>query len=544
MPHEDMIRFLHGEPLEEEKEDRVLAELAASMPDAMLQVARRLLTERRSIGRELAKAKVGRAKSRAEAAKATKALEDAMKPPLQPGTVLRRVDGGRLDVVLRGGRQIVGALPALAETPLRAGDEVWLDPGSGIAVARGEPGPRLGRIGTVAERLDDRIVVRGEGDEDTLVLCAPDLAKDLDVGDRILYAGEFPCALERLPDQRRSTYLLAEPPRTRFDDIGGLDHVIDEVRSELDLHLFHPQIVEAYRMKLMRGMTLVGPPGVGKTLFAGATAGHLADVAPETRFMNVGPGSLRGQYYGQTESRILELFAMARSAPGLVVMFFDELDHFGARGTNSAHDVDDRVMGTLLAEINGLQPADNVFVIGATNRLELIDEALVRQGRFGDRIVEIPRPNREATGAILRGLLVPELPWEGDAETVAEAAVAAATSYLFAPAGGSGVVVHVTFVDGAQEAVRAPQLLSGALLASSVERAKKAAAQRELEGGNRLGTGDVTLALDQALAAEARKLSAVPVARRTLSLPRANEITRVEVPPERHVGAFSRLRAA
>ena len=544
MPEDNPLLLLAGEPRDEQAEDRVLRELAKRDPGALFVAAKHFLNERHSLGRQLAKAKVGQAKARAEAAKATKQLEEALLPPLQPGTVLRPLDGGRLDVVVRGGRQIVGMLPELAKQTLRAGDEVWLDPNTGLAVSRGAEGPRLGRVGVVAEQLDERLVVRGEGDEDTLVLCAPDLAREIEVGDRILYAGEFPCVLERLPRREHNSYLLKTPPPTRFEDIAGLDHVIDEVRVELDLHLFHPDLVADYRMKLMRGMTLVGPPGVGKTLFASAIARHLADVAPETRFMDVPPGSLRGQYYGQTEARIHSLFDAARAAPGLVVMFFDELDHFGARGTSLAHDVDDRVMGTLLAEINGLAAADNVFVIGATNRLELIDEAMVRQGRFGDRIVEISRPNREATRQILKLLLAPDLPWDDAGAEPAEAAVVAATSFLFAPAGGAGAIVRVTFADGAQEEVRAPQLVSGALLASSVERAKKAAARRQLEGGARLRVDDVTLALDQALADEARKLSAVSVARRTLSLPRANEITRVEVPPERQLGAFSRLRAA
>lgn len=545
MPDE-LIQLIQGEDLEPELEAQAFNK-ALGDPKALQLLSRQLMHGRRKLRAELGQAKVAVKRAEKLQANAEERLEGLLLPPLQPAIVLRCCADGRLDVAARGGRQIVAMHPELSSAGLRIGDEVWLDPDSGVAVSRAEGGPALGRVANVAEVLSDRVIVRTETDEEQLMLCEPELAGTLESGDRVLIAGGVPCVLERLPGERASAHLLREPPAVRFEDIGGLDELIEEVRGELELHLFHPERVAAYQMKLMRGMTLVGPPGVGKTLFASAVARFLADAAPDTLFLNVKPGSLRGSLYGQTEARIRELFAAARRAPGKVVIFFDELDSFGARGSQIGHDLDDRVIGTLLAEIDGIEDSDGIFIIGATNRLDLIDDALIRHGRLGDRIVDIPRPGREATRAILSGLLSDALPWHGaeaGAAEIAERATAAATSFLHAPEGGAGPILLLTFADGAEQTVRARDLVSGALLASSVERAKKCAVARELEGGVGLQCEDVVDALDQALGAEARKLSDLRVARRALQIPRAGEITRVELPVERQVGALTRLRAA
>ena len=539
---EDVMELLAGPRAPPEIEAAAFENIARGKPSALRQLAQHLMGERRQLRGELAKAKVAAEKAKEEGAKAKAALEEVLQPPLYPAIVLRACADGRLDVAVAGSRQIVAVHPQLADAALHSGDEVNIDPETGIAVSRGDEGPRVGRVATVSEQLGDRAMVRGEGDEDRMVICDPAVVGELEVGDRVLVSGEVPCALERLPARRQSTHLLQTPPQTSFEDIGGLDALVEEVQQELDLHLFHPDLVAAYAIPIMRGMTLVGPPGVGKTMVARALARFLFDAAPDTRFMNVSPGSLRGSYYGQTEARIQELFRVARAEPGIVVIFFDELDSFGARGGSPGHEIDDRVMGTLLAEIDGLERTDGVLVIGATNRLELIDDAILRQGRFGDRIVDIPRPNRGATRSILEGLLDPGLPW-AVGETP-QAAVAAAVSFLPAPAGAAGAVVRVTFTDGTTQEVRAREVVSGALLASSVREAKKVAALRELEHGPGLQEADVVDALDRGLCAEARKLSAVAVARRSLSLPRANEIVGVEVPAERRVGASAQLRAA
>jgi proteasome-associated ATPase len=305
-------------------------------------------------------------------------------------------------------------------------------------------------------------------------------------------------------------------------------------------------VVAAYRLQLMRGLTLVGPPGTGKTMLAGAVAGYLSETRPDTRFLHVKPGALRGMYYGETEARIRELFTVARRAPGLVVIFFDELDTFGARGSGIGHEIDDRVMGALLAEIDGLEPSDDILCIGATNRLDLCDDALVRQGRLADRIYHVQRPGREAARQIFARYLPPDLPYaaDGEASTGAMAVIDAAVGFLFAPRGGAGPIATVTLADSTRDEITAPAVISGALIASAVERAKHVAAARHADGSGGLAVEDVLAALDQALSAEADKIRSPAAARRTLDFPGAADIVHVDIPANRRPRRYRYLRAA
>jgi proteasome-associated ATPase len=254
----------------------------------------------------------------------------------------------------------------------------------------------------------------------------------------------------------------------------------------------------------------------------------------------VPPGALRGIYYGQTEQRIRELFEVAGEAPGLVVLFFDELDTYGARGTGIGQDIDGRVLGTLLTSINGLDAPANVLIIAATNRLDLCDEALVRTERLGDRVFRIPRPNRDGARQILSKYLRPSLPYRDTAseDAAAQAARAAAitdgaVSHLYGERAGAAALAKVTFANGQQREVAAREVVTGALLSSAVERAKHAAAARHTGPGDGLTLEDVLEALDDALEAEKEKLRGPLAARRLLDVPDVETIVRVEVAPRR-----------
>ncbi len=400
----DIKRLLDGGELDPQIEAKAFNLLAKKDPLGLAHLCQVMSSRRRRLRTDLKKALDGRAKAEAQ-------LERILIPPLYPAIVLQCLAEGRFDVLCGGRRQVVIARPEVSCASLRPGDEVFLNQAMALIVGRGSGGPRVGRVTTIAERIDDRILIHGLDGERIAVLCDPELAAELQVGDRVTCLGEFPCIVERLPAQRESAFRLEVPPTVTFEDIGGLDEIIEEMRRDLDLHLLHPEVAEQYGLRPLKGITLVGAPGVGKTMLAKAIAAHVAATAPETRFLDVKPGALRCQYYGQSEERIRDLFAAARSAPGLVVIFFDELDHFGRRGDGIGEDIDGRVLGALLAEIDGIRPTNSVLCVGATNRLDLIDEATVRSGRFGDRIYQIPRPGREGTREILAHQLTPELPY-------------------------------------------------------------------------------------------------------------------------------------
>ncbi len=523
-----MKRFLNGETLEPDAEAAALEQLSKS-PGAALPLATLLVNQRRRLGRQLdlALRRAGEAEAR---------LAGLTQPPLLPARVLRRMGEGRLDVAAPGRRLVVGVLAELAAEPIAAGDEVLLDSEGRTVVARVEGPVRGGLVGVVSEcdAESGRVLLQGAGDEEILASAAPELAARIAAGDRVVYLPDAPFVVDRLPARESSRFDLAGVPDTTFDEIGGLDEIVAQLRRDLDLHLVHREIARRHGLSPLRGVTFVGPPGVGKTLVAKAVANHLCGGGREVRFFDVKPGSLRGSLYGQTEARIRELFARARRCE-FAVIFLDELDTFGSRGEGVGLDVDARVLPALLAEIDGLATTGNVLCIGATNRLDLCDAALVRPGRLLDRRYEFPRPGRAAARAILARHLREDLPYD---EGGREALLDAATSYLYAPAGGAGALATVTLTSGEQQELRPPHVLCGALLASAAQRAKYAAASREVEGeATGLGALDLLEALEEALDSEAEKLRAPHVARRLLGIPRAEEIVRVELarrPVPRH----------
>jgi proteasome-associated ATPase len=533
MDPEKLVEMLLGEKLDPEGEGEALQHLANARPAALFALCRKLAQERRRLRGELAVASQRSAEAQA-------LLAQLMEPPLHPGTVIRKRSDGRVEVAAGGRRLVVGVLPELAQQDFAPGREVLLNSGTTAIVAHPELQQPTGQVGTVSELADGIVLVRGLGDEEVGAFAAPEVAASLVPGDRVLYTREVPCVLARLPKRSQSPFALLERPRLDFAGIGGLDALIEELRGDLDLFVLHRERLSAYRIELPRGVLLVGPPGTGKTLLAEAIAGYIGSLGVEAGFLNVKPGALRGSYYGESEARIRDLFAAARAAPGLVVLFFDEVESFGTRSGAPGQEIDSRVLAALLAEINGLGDSGQVLCIGATNRLDLCDEALVRPRRLGDRIYRVPRPGREATRQILALSLTPDLPWAG---IDAVSAVEAATSHLFAPSGGAGALATLTFAGGEQQEVPAAAVLSGALLASAAASARRRAARRELEGGGGLSLEEVLCALDEALAAEAAKLASPPVARQMLELPRAREITRVELRQRRGLPRHRVLRA-
>ena len=541
MPNAKIRKMLMEGDLPPDDEKQMLELLANTEPRSLFLVCQMVTNQRRQLRQELEKAKKARAKAEAE-------LEGLRQPPWIPATVLANCGDERLDVFGGGRRQIVKALPEVKAGTLHCGEEVHLDHDLTLVVGRSSAeSPRSGLVGTVSEVLDERILIRGMGDEEMTVLCDAELVASLEPGHRVLYTREVPCVIERVPERQQSRHALEAPAQIRFEEIGGHDDVIYEIRRDLDLHMIHREQVAEYQLKMLRGVTLVGPPGVGKTLIAGAISCHVAEARPGTKCLHVKPGDLRGSYYGQSEKRIRDLFELIKAATGFVIVFFDELDSYGARGEGIGQDIDGRVLGALLAALDGLESVDNLMCIGATNRIDLCDPALVRQGRFGDRIYPLSRPGREATRRILEIYMTEGLPYANgeDRENARETMIDGLASHLHAPRGGAGTLATATLANSERHEITASDVLSGALLASAVEKAKHAAAQRRIDQGDgRITIEDLTDAVDDALEAEAGKLTAPLAARRVLEIPHADEIVRVERPGGRRIRRHRTVRAA
>jgi proteasome-associated ATPase len=547
MPTQDYLRLLQGEEMPPEEERALLEALAIAQPKALPALLLMLANHRRQLRGELRATQERSSRLEAELAR-------ALEPPWYPADILHVRGDGRIEIAVAGRRQVVSVAPGLELPDLRAGDEVLLGREQNVVIARGESARRAGAVGVVDEVRGERVVLRGVGDDEIAAACAAELAAVLRPGDRVLYRRDSLIVLERLEQRTETPYLLERTPATTFDDVGGLDSLLATLRNDLDVHLERPDLVHRFSLRLMRGLVLIGPPGNGKTLVARAIANHLARGGHDTRFLSVKPGALRGSLYGQTEKNIRELFATARAHPGLVVIFLDEIDSFGARGAGIGQDIDGRVLGTLLTELDGVESADNIFCIAATNRLDLCDDALVRSGRLGERVYRVPRPGRAAARQIFAKYLTPELAYRptGDGREPSTVLIEAAVAHLYHAADGSaGALATVTLASSERRAIRAPDVVSGALIASAVESAKRAAAVRHLVAGRTaagepvdLGLEDLLDALDGALAAEVEKLRTPLAARRMLDFRGAEEIVRVDVPTDRPPSRHRYLRAA
>lgn len=425
-------------------------------------------------------------------------LEKLTVPPFFPAVHVNTLEtdsGPRAAVRLGSELRVVTLGDEVEESDLTPGDEVLLANERNVIVGKSETSCfRCGEVATFSHFLDSgRCVVKARDEELVLVTGAPLRAAKLIAGDQVRVDRAVGLAFEKVERSRGDEYFLQETPQESFANIGGLDREIEQIQRVFQLHCFNREIVHKYRLKPKRSILLYGPSGTGKTMLARALANWLAQLSKQgrCRFGAPKPGSLSSMWYGMTEQNIRDIFRAAKEAAAdepevPTVLFFDEIDSLSSMRGESIHRIDDRVLNAFMAELSGLQDRGNVVVVSATNLLSLLDAAAVRNGRLGDLVLKIPRPNRRAAREILHRHMPSEIPYacngEGP-EAARQAIIDSAVSQIYA-ANEDSELAHLTFRDGKRRVVRASEMINGAEIASIAQAAIECACLRESQNGD------------------------------------------------------------
>ena len=421
---------------------------------------------------------------------------------------------GEVDVVLGGRPMRLGLHPGLDPATLGAGRLAAVN--DQMLVVDSLPAPDTGEAVTLDEVLGARraLVTTGGGASRVLALAEGLDPAALKPGDTLvadLRANLATALVERTGVEQ---LVIAEAPDVSWADIGGLGPQIDRIRDAIELPFAHPGLYRGYGLRAPKGVLLYGPPGCGKTLIAKAVATSLADSAGgrPAAFLNIKGPELLSKFVGETERQIRAIFVQARKAAAEdrpVVVFFDEMEALlRTRGTGVSSDVETMIVPQVLSEIDGVESLRNVIVIGASNREDMIDPAILRPGRL-DVKIRIDRPDAEAAADILAKHLRADLPLDpgeladagGDRQAAAAAMRRAAVDALYARTPATAVL-EVVCASGARETLHLADLVSGAMLAAVVARAKTAAIKDEIAGGP---GGLSTARLLEAIAVEARQ---------------------------------------
>src|SRR5438874_9353601 len=445
-------------------------------------------------------------------------VDKLTQPPSAYGTFLGTNDDGSVDVFSGGRKMRVSLHPELETEELKRGQEVVLNESLNVVLARGPD--MAGEVVTLKEILDDglRALIVGRADEERVAeLAAQLLGEKLRAGDTILMDSRTGLLLERLPRPEVEELILEEVPDISYDDVGGLDDQIEQITDAVELPFLHRELFVEHRLPAPKGILLYGPPGCGKTLIAKAVANSLAKKVSEVTgdknarsyFLNIKGPELLNKYVGETERQIRLVFQRARekSEEGWpVIVFFDEMDSlFRTRGSGISSDIEATIVPQLLAEIDGVETLKNVIVVGASNREDLIDPAILRPGRL-DVKIKIERPNRDAAAQIFGRYLTPDLPLDADEVSSlgggdpakAVAAMIERTVVEMYNTNDDNRFLEVTYQNGDKEILFFKDFASGAMVENIVRRAKKLAIKRRIAGeGKGIRTEDLLASIKQ-----------------------------------------------
>ena len=423
------------------------------------------------------------------------------RPPSAYGVVTGRNDDGSVDVLTSGRKMRVNLHPGIELDDLALGAEVVLNESLNIVAARQPEG--VGEVVTVKEVLDDgvRALVVGRADEERVCELSDALRGiHLRSGDTLRLDVRSNLLLELLPRPEVEDLLLEEVPDISYADIGGLDEQIEQIADAVELPFLYADLFAEHQLPAPKGILLYGPPGCGKTLIAKAVANSLAKKVAEhnggekgrSYFINIKGPELLNKYVGETERQIRLVFQRARekSEEGWpVIVFFDEMDlMFRTRGSGISSDMESTIVPQLLAEIDGVEGLRNVIVIGATNREDLIDPAILRPGRL-DVKIKIDRPDASAAVQIFSRYLTDDVPLAEGADVADMIRVTVDEMYR---TDEDNQFLEVTYQNGDKEILYFKDFASGAMIENIVRRAKKLSIKRRIEGGDAgIGTQDL-----------------------------------------------------
>jgi len=430
-------------------------------------------------------------------------VEKLTQPPAAYGTLLGMNDDGTVDVHSGGRKMRVAVHPDLEAAELVRGAEVVLNESLNVVLARS---PEVaGEVVTVKELMEGgtRALVVGRADEERVVELGESLrGVTVRAGDTVLMDARSGLLLEKLPRPEVEELILEEVPDISYADVGGLDSQIESITDAVELPFLHRELFEEHKLPAPKGILLYGPPGCGKTLIAKAVANSLSKKVSEVTgvpaarsyFLNIKGPELLNKYVGETERQIRLVFQRARekSAEGVpVIVFFDEMDSlFRTRGTGISSDMESTIVPQLLAEIDGVETLKNVIVIGASNREDLIDPAILRPGRL-DVKIKIERPDEEAAASIFSRYLTVELPLAqdevdglggGDRDKAIRLMIESTVEAMYRT-DDANRFLEVTYQNGDKEVMYFKDFSSGAMIENIVRRAKKLAIKRLIAGG-------------------------------------------------------------
>jgi proteasome-associated ATPase len=416
-------------------------------------------------------------------------------PPNNYGIFSRANKDGTAEILVDGRPMRVNVHPNVDPFQFVEGQHVVLNEAFNIVepsgfVSRGE-------IASIVDFIaDNRAIVLGHTDDERVVTLAEPLRRDrLKVGDNLLYDPRTHYAFEKLPKSAVEEVVLEEIPDVTYDNIGGLG-------EQIELPYLYPDVFAEHQLLPPKGILLYGPPGCGKTLIAKAVANSLAkSVGQRTGreatpyFLNVKGPELLNKYVGETEHKLREVFKKARDKASEdipVVIFFDEMDSlFRMRGSGISSDMEATVVAQFLSEIDGVESLKNVIVIGASNRQDLIDPAVLRPGRL-DLKIKVNRPDAEAAAEIFSKYLLADLPFHteaeekygSDPEKIVSGMIADTIDHMYKTS-EENKFLEVTYAKGEREIFYFKDFASGAMIQNIVSRAKKRAVKRAIENNER-----------------------------------------------------------